>query len=275
MVLTSTQPFEANDEEMRLFQQLFKQHIGMHLPASKKALLCSRLSKRLVALELDSFRDYYEMIAAPSAEAERQRAIDLITTNETYFFREPRHFDFLKQHVLPVASPQETLKIWSAASSTGEEAYSIAMLLDHERSNAPWEIFASDISQRVLSFARRGVYPMTRGEHIPPAYLKRYCLRGSGEYTGQFMVERTLRSRVQFAQRNLTDLPERVGQFDVIFLRNVIIYFDMQTKTEVLTNVCRQLKPGGWLFVGHSESLHGMALKLQMHSPSIYQRPHP
>ncbi|SMC18122.1 chemotaxis protein methyltransferase CheR [Andreprevotia lacus DSM 23236] len=273
MVELSNRPLDANDEEMRLFQQLFKQHIGMHLPQSKKALLCSRLSKRLSELGLPSFRAYYEVIAAPNQAEERQRAIDLITTNETYFFREPRHFDFLRKQVLAHAPQNETLRIWSAASSTGEEAYSIAMLLDAERHDAPWEICASDISQRVLRFARRGVYPMARGEHIPPEYLKRYCLRGNGNYAGQFMVEQRLRERVQFSQMNLTALPKQFAKFDVIFLRNVIIYFDMPTKTQVVQSVTQHLKPGGWLLVGHSESLHGMALPLQMHAPSIYRKP--
>ncbi|KAF0813950.1 Chemotaxis protein methyltransferase [Andreprevotia sp. IGB-42] len=273
MVELSTRALEANDDEMRLFQQLFKQHIGMHLPQSKKALLCSRLSKRLNELGLNSFRAYYEVIAAPTAAEERQRAIDLITTNETYFFREPRHFDFLRAQVLPKASRTEPLRIWSAASSTGEEGYSIAMLLDAERHDAPWEVYGSDISQRVLRFARRGVYPMGRGEHIPPDYLKRYCLRGNGAYAGQFLVEQRLRECVQFGQLNLTDLPRHLGPFDVIFLRNVIIYFDMPTKTQVVQSVVQHLKPGGWLLVGHSESLHGMALPLQMHAPSIYRKP--
>ncbi|WP_283148033.1 CheR family methyltransferase [Silvimonas soli] len=267
-----TLPPPVSDEEMRLFRDLFMQQIGMHLPESKRALLSSRLSRRLHALGLPSFKAYHTLIAAPGEAQERQRAIDLITTNETFFFREPAHFKFLSEVVLPQTPARETLRIWSAASSTGEEAYSIAMLLDNERHDAPWDILGSDISQRVLDSARRGVYPMVRGENIPLADLKRHCLRGTGEYDGYFLVGRHLRDRVQFTQLNLMALPARLVPFDVIFLRNVIIYFDAPTKAKVLASVVHFLRPGGWLLVGHSESLHGIQLPLQMVSPSVYRK---
>ncbi|GGP22730.1 CheR family methyltransferase [Silvimonas iriomotensis] len=268
----TTAPPPVSNEEMRLFQRLFYQQIGMHLPESKRALLSSRLSRRLVALGLPNFRAYHDLIASPSARDERQRAIDLITTNETFFFREIGHFAFLSQKVLPLFNRSETLRIWSAASSTGEEAYSIAMLLDNERPDAPWEIVGSDISQRVLESARRGMYPMVRGENISPADLKKHCLRGTGEYEGQFLVGKHLRERVEFTQMNLTALPARLKPFDVVFLRNVIIYFDAPTKAKVLANVTHFVKPGGYLLVGHSESLHGIQLPLQMISPSVYRK---
>ncbi len=267
-----TVPPPVSNEEMRLFQHLFYQQIGMHLPESKRALLSSRLSRRLVALGLPNFRAYHDLIASPGAREERQRAIDLITTNETFFFREIGHFAFLSQKVLPSFSRTDTLRIWSAASSTGEEAYSIAMLLDNERHDAPWEIVGSDISQRVLDSARQGVYPMVRGENIPPADLKKHCLRGTGQYEGQFLVGKHLRERVTFTQMNLTALPARLTPFDVVFLRNVIIYFDAPTKARVLANVTHFVKPGGYLLVGHSESLHGIQLPLQMISPSVYRK---
>jgi len=265
---------DVSDEEMLLFQQLFKHYIGLYLPFSKKALLCSRLSRRLGELGMSGLRQYYALISSPQEEPERQRAIDLITTNETYFFREQKHFDALRNDILPGMSERKELKVWSAASSTGEEAYSIAMLLDDCRAHHPWSIFASDISKRVLSFARRSLYPMARGENIPQEYLSRYCLCGTGEYEGHFLIEQRLRKRVKFDQRNLLNLPEEMDdQFDIVFLRNVIIYFDFDTKIDVLQSVIRKIKPGGWLVVGHSESLHGMQLDLHMHAPSIYRRP--
>ncbi len=265
---------DVSDQEMLLFQQLFKRYIGLYLPMSKKALLCSRLSQRLGELSLSTLAEYHALISAPQQQQERQRAIDLITTNETYFFREPKHFACLRDEILPSLSAQQKVQIWSAASSTGEEAYSIAMLLDDCRGQQPWRVFASDISQRVLSFARRGLYPMVRGEHIPDDYLSRYCLCGVEEYDGHFLVEQRLRERVTFAQRNLLELPLAMDQqFDVVFLRNVIIYFDFPTKVAVMQSVLRKVKPGGWLLVGHSESLHGMPLELQMVAPSIYRRP--
>ena len=265
---------DVSDQEMLLFQQLFKHHIGLYLPFSKKALLCSRLSRRLGELGLNDLREYYALISAPQEERERQRAIDLITTNETYFFREQKHFDALRDDILPEMSSRQELKIWSAASSTGEEAYSIAMLLDDCRAHHPWSIYASDISQRVLTFARRALYPMVRGEHISKSYLSRYCLCGTGEYEGHFLINQRLRKRVSFEQRNLLNLPTDMdAKFDIVFLRNVIIYFDFPTKVEVIQSVIRKIRPGGWLIVGHSESLHGMPLDLEMYAPSVYRRP--
>jgi len=267
-------PEEVSDRDMLLFQQLFKQHIGLHLPVSKKALLQSRLSGRMQELGLSQLSQYHAFLVSEEGHAECQRAIDLITTNETYFFREQAHFDWLRDELLPAWAGVKTLRVWSAASATGEEAYTLAMLLDHYRHGGGWSIFASDISTRVLSFARRGLYPMARGQNIPHAYLKRYCLRGTGEYEGHFLVEGELRRKVEFAQRNLTDLDAfDDGCFDLIFLRNVIIYFDFATKLKVLNDVILRLQPGGYLVVGHSESLHGLQLGLEMHSPSIYRKP--
>jgi len=265
---------DVSDREMLLFQQLFKRHIGLHLPVSKKALLQSRLGGRMHELGLVRLADYHALIAPDANAAERQRAIDLITTNETYFFREQAHFDFVARELLPAWHERAALRVWSAASSTGEEAYTLAMLLDHHRSHDDWSVFATDISLRVLSFARRALYPMARGQHIPAPYLKRYCLRGTGEYEGHFLVDRTLRRRVEFAQRNLADLgASDDGQFDLVFLRNVIIYFDFDTKQQVVRDVVSRLRPGGYLVVGHSESLHGMNLPLEMHWPSVYRKP--
>lgn len=265
---------EVSDHDMQLFQQLFKKHIGLHLPLSKKALLQSRLGNRVHELGLRELGQYYGLISSQHGAQERQRAIDLITTNETYFFREQGHFDFLADELLPLWSDRKTLRVWSAASSTGEEAYTLAMLLDHHRPTAPWSVFGSDISTRVLRFARRALYPMARGQNIPRPYLRRYCLLGTGEYEGQFLVQADLRAKVDFAQRNLTALHAHDdGLYDLIFLRNVIIYFDCETKLKVLRDVIARLRPGGYLVVGHSESLHGMELDLLMHSPSIYRRP--
>ncbi|EJM98198.1 protein-glutamate O-methyltransferase CheR [Herbaspirillum sp. YR522] len=265
---------EVSDREMLLFQQLFKQHIGLHLPLSKKALLHSRLGARMHELGLAQLADYHALIAPSANHAERQRAIDLITTNETYFFREQAHFDFVVRELLPLWRHQARLRVWSAASSTGEEAYTLAMLLDTHRPGGGWSVFASDVSLRVLNFARRALYPMARGQNIPPSFLKRYCLRGTGEYEGHFLLEKAVRGAVEFAQRNLTDLAASDdGQFDLVFLRNVIIYFDAETKLKVVGDVVSRLRPGGYLVVGHSESLHGMPLPLEMHSPSIYRKP--
>ncbi|GAA5784230.1 chemotaxis protein methyltransferase [Chitiniphilus shinanonensis] len=267
-------PTSLSADELKLFQALFKDQIGLHLSEGKKALIAARLGKRIGELELGSFREYHRLISSRGGEAERQYAIDLVTTNETYFFRETKHFDFVRQRILARWPAERPFNVWSAASSSGEEAYSVAMLLHDVLGERDWSIFGSDISQRVLARARRGLYPMARGEKIPPDYLRRYCLRGQGEYAGQFLVSKALRERITFSQLNLTALPQRLGPFDLVLLRNVIIYFDLPTKINVVNNVVRHLKPGGYLFVGHSESLHGMPVALETVVPSVYRKPH-
>jgi chemotaxis protein methyltransferase CheR len=261
-----------SDAEFELFRQFFATHIGIHLSPAKKPLLFGRLAKRLTALGLDSYGDYYQLLQSPGGSAERETAIDLITTHETYFFREPKHFEFLQNHILPVFADSRELRVWSAASSTGEEAYTLAMLLDSGRSPKPWSVVGTDISQPVLENARAGLFPMGRGEGIPAHYLKRYCLKGTGHYQGAFLIERSLRERVEFRLGNLTKSQPELGQFDLILLRNVLIYFDEPTKFKVLTHVLERLAPGGWLMLGHSETLHGSGLSVETLAPSIYRK---
>jgi chemotaxis protein methyltransferase CheR len=199
-------------------------------------------------------------------------AVDLLTTNETYFFREIKHFEFLRTLVLKERSRPQPFRIWSAASSSGEEAYSIAMVLADCMQTTPWEILGTDISTRVLEGARRGLYTMDRGRHIPPEYLKRFCRKGSGQYEGQLLIDRDLRSNVMFRQVNLNvPLPE-MGQFDVVFLRNVMIYFNNETKRQVVARVISTIKPGGYFCVGHSESLSDITQAVQMVAPAIYRK---
>jgi len=261
-----------SDQEFGLFQRFFYEQIGLQLTAVKKPLLCGRLAKRLTALGLDSYRAYYNLLVSKDGREERETAIDLITTHETYFFREPKHFELLQNKVIPSLHGAAELRVWSAASSTGEEAYTLAMVLDSFRSPKSWSVTASDISRQVLINAQRGLYPMSRGERIPAHYLKRYCLRGNGRYAGYFMVEAPLRARVEFLPGNLTQQENNLGLFDVILLRNVLIYFDPPTKLLVLRNVLERLKPGGWLMVGHSESLHDSHLPLELITPSVYRK---
>ena len=243
----------------------------MQLPDSKTMLLSSRLGKRLDALGLANFREYFRLISTPQEVQERQRAIDLITTNETYFFREPQHFDYLRETILPQAHDSPNFRVWSAASSTGEEAYTLAMVLDQARGPKPWQIDASDVSSRVLSFAKRGLYIEERGKLIPTALLQRYCLRGTGQYLGHFLVESALRQRVNFRQMNLMAIEPSLGLFDVIFLRNVLIYFDLPTKARVVKAIGRHLRPGAYLIVGAAESLQGMTEDLQACGKSVFR----
>jgi chemotaxis protein methyltransferase CheR len=261
-----------SDSEFQLFQQYFAKHIGIYLAPAKKPLLLGRFAKRLAALKLNSYAEYYRLLQSPAGADERETAIDLITTHETYFFREPKHFEFLQQRILPGFAADSELRVWSAASSTGEEAYTLAMLLDAYRSPQPWSVVGTDISQAVLANARKALFPMARGEGIPSHYLKRYCLKGTGNYRGAFLVERSLRERVQFSLANLTQAQPQLGQFELILLRNVLIYFDLPNKLKILTHVVDRLAPGGWLMLGHSETLQGARLPLEALEPSIYRK---
>lgn len=258
------------DKEFNLLRQLFYKEIGLSLSDEKKALVTGRLVRRIEAVGLNSFMDYYQLITTPGQTEERQVAVDLITTNETYFFREPTQFNFLRDKVLANWPRNKPFRLWCAASSTGEEPYSLAMLLDEARGQAPWTLMASDISTRALATARRGLYQMVRTEGIPPHYLKRYCLKGQGEYANHLLIERKLRERVEFRQINLTQLPTNLGMFDAVFIRNVIIYFDGTTREGVIRRVLDHLVPDGLLCLGHSESLHGANLPIRPLMPSTY-----
>ncbi|MEO8627142.1 MAG: protein-glutamate O-methyltransferase CheR [Betaproteobacteria bacterium] len=259
------------DQDFTKFQRSIYDAAGITLSSAKKALVSGRLGKRLQPCGLDSFGAYFALLASGNAPAEVQAAVDLLTTNETYFFREPKHFELLRKHASVSKGPQ-SFRVWSAASSTGEEAYSIAMVLSDCLDASPWEIIGSDIWSRVLERARAGHYPVERTTHIPPAYLRRFCLKGIGEQQGTVLVERSLPSRVKFLQVNLNEPLPQLGTFDVIFLRNVMIYFSGDTKRQVVARLLSLLKPGGYFLIGHSESLHGISEAVRALAPSVYKK---
>jgi len=265
-----------NDSEFQQFQSWLHITAGISLSPSKKALVAGRLAKRLKHYNLNSYGDYFRLITHKEEAAELQLALDLLTTNETHFFREPKHFDFLRSHVLPEAQPGKTFRVWCAACSTGEEPYSIAMTLAEGLSigsfGTPWEIVASDISTRVLEKARSGHYKIERSGGIPKPLLAKYCLKGTGSQQGTFLIEQSLLSRVQFMQVNLNAALPKLGEFDVIFLRNVMIYFNMETKREVVARMLPLLKQGGYFIISHSESLNGITDRLKVLTPSIYRK---
>ncbi|OCR21458.1 SAM-dependent methyltransferase [Pseudomonas syringae] len=262
-----------NDIEFNQFQSWLYQAAGINLSSAKKALVAGRLFKRLRHYELDSYGDYFKLIMSGQRADELQVALDLLTTNETYFFREPKHFDFLRQHVLPNAAPGKTFRLWSAASSSGEEPYSLAMTLAEGLGTTPWEVIGSDISTQVLAKARSGHYPMERAGTLPQPLLVKYCLKGTGRQHGTFLIDRALRNRVNFLQVNLNETLPELGEFDVIFLRNVMIYFDQPTKARVVARLIPRLKSGGYFIVSHSESLNGVSDALKLVAPSIYRKP--
>lgn len=261
------------DQEFALFQRLIYKIAGISLSDAKKVLLVGRLGRRLKFHDFDNFSEYYRYLAKEDHPDELQIMVDLLTTNETYFFREPQHFDFLKQLAKNHNRSAAPFRVWSGASSSGEEAYSMAMTLAECLPLDEWEIFGSDISMTVLEKARKGLYSLERIDGIPTALLKKYCLKGVREQAGSLLVSPELRSRVRFSQVNLTQPIHGIGEFDVIFLRNVMIYFDPETKRRVVENMLPLLKPHGHFIVGHSESLNGITQKLQAVRPTIYRIP--
>lgn len=265
--------YDITDKEFSQFQGMMRRMAGVHLSHTKKAMVCSRLTKRLRERRLESFGDYFELLEGGAEPDEIKIAVDLLTTHETYFFREPKHTDFLRGHVLKGWPAGRPFRVWSAACSTGEEVYTLAMVLADTLGEGAWEVFGSDISEHVLEKARAGLYPVERGKNISPQYLNAYCLKGVHSREGQFLIDAPLRQRVSFRQVNLCAPLPALGSFDVIFLRNVLIYFDTETKRQVVAKLLALLKPGGHFVVGHSETLNGIADGLKPVMPSVYLKP--
>ena len=231
-----------NEHDFNIISHLMADISGIQMATHKRALVSGRLMKRLRILQLDSFSDYVALLKNPQQQEERRIAVDLVTTNETFFFREKPHFDLLlkllKQH------PRRPLRLWSAACSSGEEVYSLAMTLNEGlEQGTHWEIIGSDLCRQALDKAKQAIYPLQRTENLPTEWL------------------------------NLNiPLPPTLGCFDIIFLRNMLIYFDPKTKQQILERIIAQLKPGGLLFVGHSEGLHGINLPVTAYAPAVYRK---
>ena len=270
---TSPQIEPLSDHEFGLFQRLIYKLAGISMADSKKVLMVGRLSRRLRHYGLSRFGDYYRLLSTGAHPEELQLMVDLLTTNETYFFREPQHFDFLED--LAARSTSRPFRVWSAACSTGEEPYTIAMVLaDTLGLGTAWEIVASDISQTVLDKAKRGHYPLERAKGVPIELLRKYCLKGVGEHAGTLLIGKPLRDRVSFMQYNLISPgKEKLGLFDVIFLRNVMIYFDNDTKAKVVDNIVPHLKRDGYFLIGHSETLNRISDTVVATRPTIYRFP--
>lgn len=256
--------------EFKRFQKFIYDHAGIDLAPAKHVMVSSRLTKRLNYYQLNNFTQYFELVMAPENRHEFQMMVDMLTTNETYFFREPKHFDFLKSEILKPWNG-DVFRLWSAASSSGEEAYSIAMIFAENLRGKEWSILGTDLSTKVLEKARNGVYAMDRIELLDKELMQKYCLKGVRSQEGSFRIGEKLRNRTSFKQLNLMeDLPSKMGLFDVIFLRNVLIYFDNDTKKHVVERIISALKPGGHFFISHSETLSRITDHLEMVQPSIY-----
>jgi len=271
------------DREFKLFQSLIHKEAGIYLSEVKKALLVGRLSRRIRELGLDSFEAYYRHVVEGPNPTERVELINNICTHETQFFREPRQFEFLEQTLAPqwraeaeAGTRPKQIRAWSAACSSGEEPVSMAMsLLYHFPASAGWsvEVLATDISTRVLDKARAATWPIERAGQIPPAYLKRFMLRGTGEQQTKMKAGPEIRSVVRFQQLNLQADSYAVGDgFDLIFCRNVLIYFNAASKEHVVSRLVGRLAENGLLFLGHAESLTGMRDQPRAVIPTVYSR---
>ena len=254
---------------------------GINLHEGKKQLLKARLGKILRKKNFKSFRQYYDHVVSDESGNELILLLDSISTNLTYFFREPAHFDFLKDRALPKLMKHGTaprgrfMNFWSAGCSSGEEAYSIAMTVGDALNNLedlPVRILATDLSTKVLKTASAGIYEKKKIEKMPLEKRKRYFQRGENQWKGYFRVKRQIREKISFRRLNFSEDFCFEDQFDVIFCRNVMIYFDNSTRQALVGKFFRYLSDGGYLFIGHAESLSGLNHSFRYIQPSVYQK---
>ena len=274
--------WEISDELFARFRDLIYREAGIALTDGKQSLLISRLAGRLRELGTTSFEEYWRLVENPASTDERARLLDRICTNETHFFRDPRQFQFLDDHAFPYVEAESArtgsrrVRAWSAACSTGEEPYSIAMAMLHRfPRSVGWqvEVAATDLSNKVLALARAGLWSMDKATDIPLLYRKAFMLRGVGSQAGKMKVGPELREVVSFARINLNDARYSVtGTFDLIFCRNVLIYFDHNSKVKVVDRLMNHLAPGGYLFLGYAETTTTITDRLGSVGPNVYRR---
>jgi chemotaxis protein methyltransferase CheR len=269
--------------EYQFIRDLVYQHSRINLGPDKRELVSARLAKRLRAVRLSNVGEYCELLRSPTGTDELGNLIDAISTNHTYFFREEGHFAAMRDAILPELMGRRTkenwpqLRVWSAACSSGEEPYSIAIFLAEyfkTQSAWPWQIEATDISRRILTRARQAVYAEEAVSRIDSRWVKSYFQTGYGPQEGNYRVKPEIRERVNFHHLNLLEGPTPFQQpFQVIFCRNVMIYFDRPTQEELVRRLSQLLVPGGYLLVGHSESLTNVRHSLKMIRPATYRAP--
>jgi len=266
--------------DFNLLKTFIEKEIGIQIPPAKRVMLETRLRKRLRALEMPDFHTYTAHVFGPNRdEAEIVQLINAVTTNKTDFFREPAHFAFLTREAVPKLvegrSEIRPLTVWSAASSTGEEPYTLAIVLSEleESQGVPWHVVATDISTAVLARARRAIYSETSTATIPQHLKYKYLLRSRDRTQGLVRIVPRLRQKVTFQRLNLLDprydLPRPI---DVIFCRNVFIYFNRPTQSQILLRFVDALRPGGFVFLGHSETINGLSVPLVQIAPTIYRK---
>ncbi len=273
MNLVASHPLTMETRHFEQIRLMVYDFCGVDLQG-KEVLVGTRLGKKVRDLGFSSFESYCQQVGQNPAGELFTSMIDALTTNHTSFFREQQHFDLLRNVVLPELPNDSQISIWSAACSSGEEPYTIAFsLLDAlgEAAFSRTSILATDISTRALQQAQRGLYPISRLGSLPAGLMRRCLLKGVGEYANHCLVKRELRALIRFARFNLLDDCSSLGPFQVIFCRNVMIYFDRQTQEAVVNKLASRLCPGGYLLIGHSESLNGVKHALQYIAPATYR----
>jgi chemotaxis protein methyltransferase CheR len=257
-------------------RKLAYDYCGLDIEAGKEELVASRLGKVMRKLGINHYGEYFEFVVADKTSQALINMIDVLTTNHTCFFREQQHFDFLTQTILPVIADRAQISIWSSACSTGEEPYSIAFTLkDYFGAGGPTiGILATDISTRVLETAKRATFEAQRVKGLMRPVLQRHFLRGQGKFADHYRVKPEARAMVTFRRLNLTEpFDDLTMTFPLIFCRNVMIYFNAQTQEKLVDRFYNQLDPGGYLFIGHSESLNRISHRLEYVCPAIYRKP--
>jgi chemotaxis protein methyltransferase CheR len=259
--------------EFEQFRRLAYEEFGLDLHDGKEQLVSARLGKKIRELRFQSYQEYYRHVLEDQTGEALAALIDALTTNHTSFFRESAHFDYLRQTILPGLRDRSQITIWSAACSSGEEPYTIAFSAIEELGEAAFDrvrILATDISNKVLANAHRGVYPAARFEPMPAAQLRRYLLRGQKQWKDWYQVKPEVRRMVEFRRLNLMEDFAHLGPFPVIFCRNVMIYFDKPTQQELVRRLAARLEPGGYLLIGHAESLNAIEHPLRYLKPAVY-----
>jgi chemotaxis protein methyltransferase CheR len=266
--------------EFDFIRNLVYERSRISLSSDKRELVSARLGKRLRATNVSTVGDYCRLLQSPGQETELANLIDAISTNHTFFFRENAHFDFLRQTVVPEMQRRASkerwshFRVWSAACSSGEEPYSIAITLADSLPSWPWTIDATDISHRILEKAAAGIYRSDAIDRLPRNVVQKHFKRGFGPQDGNYRAAVALRERIKFQHLNLLQgEPPYNELFHVIFCRNVMIYFDSPTQEELVAKLAKKLVPGGYLFVGHAESLTALKHPLESVRPAIYRRP--
>lgn len=260
------------DGDLQTIIRLIYDRAGIVMDEEKRHLILNRLQRRIRALGQTSFKEYLQFVNTPAGQDEMGSLVDALTTNHTRFFREPQHFDHVVNEVLPAFRKEKrTLKIWCAASSSGEEPYSLSMTL-FEAGFTDFTMLASDLSTKVLREASDGVYTEQRASTIPGELLHRYFNRGVGAMAGKVRVDRALRERITYRQLNLLEVDHLGAMFDLIFCRNVMIYFDLGNRQRVVSMLERHLAPGGTLFLGLCESLTGIQHGLRGVGPAAFRK---